>query len=312
MSRAGGSRGGDARCWAALNQIEGLGAAAMLRLARVFGSPEDALRASREELVLRGRLSPGQAREVARAPDSLDLLAERIAAWAEAGIALIAIGDPDYPEGLSALRTPPPLLYVRGELAARDAHAVAVVGSREPTAEGEAVAERLAGGLAERGFTIVSGLARGIDTAGHRGALAAAGGRTVAVLGCGLRRVYPPENVALAEEIARRGCLVAEVPPEREVSRGLLLARDRIQAALSRAVIVVQAHRVCGSIVTASHAVACGRLLYGVPWAQPPFSEGWEKLGKMGARPLEPGADLDLVAQEIARAVPPPPEQPAL
>jgi DNA processing protein len=154
-------------------------------------------------------------------------------------------------------------------------------------------------------------LARGIDTAGHRGALAVEEGRTIAVLGSGLLRVYPRENQALAEEIAGRGCLMAEVPPETEVQAAHLLARDRIQAALSRAVIVVQAQAECGSIVTARHARRCGRRLYGVPWSRRPFSEGWEALARMGARPVSGDSDLDALAAEI-EAEPEPPEQRAL
>lgn len=162
------------------------------------------------------------------------------------------------------------------------------------------MAERLARGLAERGFAIVSGLARGIDTAGHRGALTAKAGRTIAVMGCGLCRIYPPENAGLGEAIVERGCLIAEVPPETEVDRRFLLARDRLQAALSLAVIVVQAHRECGSMVTAGHARYCRRLLLGVPWSVPPFSEGWQRLQKMGGLAVHADSDLDWIAEKIA------------
>jgi len=305
-------RGGDRLWWAALSQVEGLGAAGLLRLARAFGSPEAALQASPQELVSHGRLTVQQAQEVKLAAASLPAVEQRIAAWARAGIELIAAGEPGYPLGLTDLKAPPPLLYLRGELRPEDRRAVAVVGTREPTREGELIAERLAQGLAERGLTIVSGLARGIDTAGHRGALAAQAGRTIAILGCGLLRIYPPENAWLAEEIAHRGCLMAEVPPETEVNRRFLLARDRLQAASSRAVIVVQAHRECGSIVTASHARACGRLLLGVPWPRPPFSEGWDRLRKLGAQPVDPEGDLDAVAEQIDFWPGPPGQSPLL
>ena len=157
----------------------------------------------------------------------------------------------------------------------------------------------------------MSGLARGIDTAGHRGALLAKEGRTIAVLGCGVQRVYPPENGLLAAKIARRGCVVAEAPPHAEVDRRYLLARDRLQAALSRAVIVVQAHGRCGSLVTARHAVGCGRLLFGVAWEREPMAEGWERLQALGARRLEVETDLDEIAAEIERG-PAPPSQKSL
>jgi DNA processing protein len=231
---------------------------------------------------------------------------ERLARYARHGIALLSLHDPAYPRPLLDLPSPPPLLYVLGELVAQDVNAVAIVGTRSPDARGAELAGAFARAFAERGVTIVSGLARGIDTAAHRGALEAEQGRSIAFLGCGLLRLYPPENVGLAGRIARHGALASEVPPETEVSRGLLLARDRLQAGMSRAVIVVQAHRKCGSLVTARHARQCGRLVFGVPWEKPPFSEGWEELQKLGARPVTADTDLDRLLDDAA---PPPLEQ---
>ncbi|UCC67003.1 MAG: DNA-processing protein DprA [Armatimonadota bacterium] len=292
--------------WAALQEVEGVGAGTMLRLARVFGSAEGAVRASREELIARGGLSGEQADQVMGLRESAGRLRGRVQVWAEAGIELVGMDDARYPGGLRDLRSAPPLLYVRGTLIPEDARAVAVVGTREPSRAGARAARRLGRGLAERGFTIVSGLARGIDTAGHRGALAAEQGRTVAVLGCGLMQIYPPESGMLAARIAERGCLMAEVPPERRVDRRLLLARDRIQAALSRAVIVVQAHGECGSIVTARHARQCGRMLFAVAWEEPRFLAGWERLRELGARTIQADANLDALAEEIQMGSPGP------
>jgi len=289
--------GGGALWWAALQEGPGVGASTMLRLARVFGSAEAAANASVEELVGRGGVSERQASELRRAAESVQVLRRRIEGWRAQGIELLTMEEEAYPAGLRDLQSPPPLLYVRGRLERDDARAVAVVGTREPDRAGARCGRRIARELAARGFTIVSGLARGIDTAGHEGALEE--GRTAAVLGCGLLRIYPPENARLAGRIARHGALVAEVPPDTQVERRVLLARDRIQAALSRAVIVVQAHRQCGSIVTAEHAVRCGRLLYGVPWSEPPFSEGWARLREMGARDLHAEASVDEVAAEV-------------
>lgn len=291
--------GGDALWWAALRRPPGIGTSAMLRLARTFGSPKEALAAPAEELVARGKLSVEQARGLALTPDGERELRSEIRAWQDEGIELVCLTDSRYPRLLLALRSPPPLLYLRGSLHAEDGRAVAIVGTRRPTREAAAAAQRLARGFAERGFTIVSGLARGIDTAGHLGALAANGGRTIAVIGCGLRHIYPPENKGLAEEIAGRGCLLSEVPPETEVQRRLLVARDRIQAALCAAVVVVQAPRDCGSIITARHAVRCRRLLYAVPWSHGLFAEGWEQLRSMGARPMPADADLVPVCEQI-------------
>jgi DNA processing protein len=274
----------------------------MLRLARVFSSPEAAVKASAEDLITRGRLTPPQAVDLKSV--SLKPLRQMISAWSQAGIELLAIGDERYPRSLLDLRTPPSLLYLRGDIRPGDTESVAVVGTRQPNGEGEEIAAKLAQEFAQRGFTDVSGLARGIDTAGHRGALAAPIGRTIAVLGSGLLRIYPPENVGLAENVASRGCVMAEVPPDAEVNRRFLLARDRIQAALSRAVIVVQAHRECGSIVTARHAVTCGRVLLGVPWTHGPFAEGWERLRKMGALPITADSDFDEISDRILTAMP--------
>ncbi len=317
MSGGGGrlserGRGGDAVWWMALGEIEGVGAATMLRLARVFGSPQQALAASREELVLRGGLTPSQADQAARLRGSVDRLSQQLYALRQQGIDTIVAGTPEYPRSLLDLRSPPPLLYLRGALVPEDARAVAVVGTRQPDREGRRLARHFAREFAGRGFTIVSGLARGIDTAGHRGALSTKEGRTIAVLGNGLLHIYPPENTVLAAQISRRGALLSEVPPDTEVDRRLLLARDRIQAGLSRAVIVVRAHRECGSIVTAQHAVQCGRLLFGVPATQAPFAAGWQRLQELGAHPITPESDLDALAKVIDAWEPPQDQRPLL
>ncbi len=285
--------------WLALQQAPGIGAAGMLRLVRVFGSPEATLHASTEELVARGSIFLAQARVLTEQRDIRDQLQRKIEVWRAKGISLVCIDDDSYPIQLRDLRTPPPLLYIRGSLLPGDARAIAIVGTRQPTRAGAAFARRIGREFAARGFTIVSGLARGIDTAGHRGSLEVRQGRTIAVLGCGLLRVYPPENAMLADHIAERGSILSEVMPETNVQPGLLLARDRIQAALSRAVIVVQAHGECGSIVTARDAVQCGRLLYGVPWDTPPFSEGWKTLTSLGAQPIRAESDFDQIAAAI-------------
>lgn len=299
---SGEGGGGDAVWWAALQRADGVGAATMLRLARAFGSPKAAVEAPPEDLRGRGGLTQDQAAQVGRAGEEIDALRAQLDAFTADGIRFVDIEDDGYPAALLDLRGPPPLLSVRGDLVPQDARAVAVVGTRRPDAEGARFARTIARELAERGFTIVSGLARGIDTAAHRGALDSASGRTIAVLGSGLMRIYPPENRSLAEAISRRGCLMSEVLPDTPVQRRLLLARNRIQAALSRAVIVVQAHRECGSLVTARQAEQCCRPLYAVPWPEHPFSEGWGSLQRLGARALQQAFDFDRLAAEIDAA----------
>jgi DNA processing protein len=176
----------------------------------------------------------------------------------------IALGDARYPENLREITTPPERLYVRGRFAEDDALAVAIVGSRAATSYGLAVAERLAADLAARGVTVVSGLARGIDSAAHRGALRA-GGRTIAVLGSGVDVIYPPENRRLAGEIESHGAVVSQFEPGTRPLSGHFPARNRVIAGLALAVVVVEAAEKSGSLITAGFAEEMGREVMAVP-----------------------------------------------
>jgi DNA processing protein len=192
-------------------------------------------------------------------------------------------GDSRYPALLGAIPAPPPL-FVRGALVDDDALAIAIVGSRRPTPYGLAVAERLASDLAGRGMTIVSGLARGIDTAAHRGALAA-GGRTIAVLGCGLDVVYPPENVALARTIEAHGAVVSQFAAGVPALPGHFPARNRTLAGLALGVVVVEAAEKSGALITAGFAGDLGRETYAVPGRiTSPSSTGANRLIQDGAK----------------------------
>lgn len=192
-------------------------------------------------------------------------------------------GDSRYPALLGAIPAPPPL-FVRGALVDDDALAIAIVGSRRPTPYGLAVAERLASDLAGRGVTIVSGLARGIDTAAHRGALAA-GGRTIAVLGCGLDVVYPPENVALARTIEAHGAVVSQFAAGVPALPGHFPARNRTMAGLALGVVVVEAAEKSGALITAGFAGDLGRETYAVPGRiTSPSSAGANRLIQDGAK----------------------------
>jgi DNA processing protein len=175
----------------------------------------------------------------------------------------LAPGDPGYP-ALLAVISPPPALWVRGRLLPQDGLAVAIVGARRATPYGLGVAERLGFDLAARGVTIVSGLARGIDTAAHRGALAA-GGRTVAVLGCGVDVVYPPENRRLVDEVAAGGALVSQFPPGTPPLAYHFPARNRTLAGLALGVVVVEAGEQSGALITAGYAADLGREVLAVP-----------------------------------------------
>jgi DNA processing protein len=206
--------------------------------------------------------------------------------------------DPRYPALLGAIPAPP-RLFVRGALEADDALALAIVGSRRPSPYGLAVAEQLASELAARGVTIVSGLARGIDTAAHRGALAA-GGRTLAVLGCGLDVVYPPENAVLARTIEARGALVSQFAPGVPALAGHFPARNRTLAGLALGVVVVEAAERSGALITAGFAGDLGRETFAVPGRiTSPTSAGANRL-------IQDGAKLVTCWQDIVSELPEP------
>jgi len=202
--------------------------------------------------------------------------------------------DPDYPALLAAIPSPP-ALDVRGAFAPDDALAIAIVGTRQASAYGLEVAESLAAELAARGVTIVSGLARGIDTAAHRGALAA-GGRTIAVLGSGIARVYPAENGPLAEQIVARGAVVSQFPPMAEPRPFHFPARNRTLAGLALGVVVVEAAERSGALITAGLAGELGRDVFAVPGRiTSPASRGAHGLLRDGARLV--GHWSDIVAE---------------
>jgi DNA processing protein len=201
-------------------------------------------------------------------------------------------GDPAYPLPLAAIVDPPPVLWLRGMRAALDSPAVAIVGSRAGSPYALAVAERLSADLAERGITIVSGLARGVDSAAHRGALSV-GGRTIAVLGCGADLIYPPEHQGLADEIAGRGAVISELIPGTPPRSWLFPQRNRIISGLSRATVVVEAGEKSGSLITARCAMEQGRDVLAVPGnVLNGRNRGGHALLRDGARIVETADDV--------------------
>jgi DNA processing protein len=206
----------------------------------------------------------------------------------------LAPTDPGYPALLASMPSPP-VLDVRGAVVAEDALAIAIVGARRATEYGLEVAESLAAELAARGVTIVSGLARGIDTAAHRGALAA-GGRTIAVLGSGIARIYPPENRALAEEIVGRGAVVSQFERDADARPFHFPLRNRTLAGLAQGVVVVEAAERSGALITAGLAAELGREVFAVPGRiTSPASRGANGLLKDGAKLV--GHWSDIVAE---------------
>ena len=225
----------------------------------------------------------------------------------------IPLGDTAYPANLREIHAPPARLYVRGTLVEDDALAVAIVGSRAATPYGVAVAERLAADLAARGVTVVSGLARGIDSAAHRGALRA-GGRTIAVLGSGVDVIYPPENRRLAGDIEASGALVSQFEPGTSPLAGYFPARNRVIAGLSLAVLVVEAAEKSGSLITAGLAAEMGREVLAVPGPlTSPQSVGAHRLIQDGAALIQGWEDvvgqLPLFWRDRVRALTPEPSQ---
>jgi DNA processing protein len=246
-----------------LHLVSGLGHRRTAALLERFGSATAILQAGAAQLGDVPSIGPKLAADIHEAKQRADVDAE-LEQMARHRVYLIALGTPDYPELLSHIYDPPHLLYVRGALDKRDGKAVAVVGSRHCTAYGKRAAEHLAAGLVQAGYTVVSGLARGIDGTAHRAALQA-GGRTLAVLAGGLARIYPPEHAGLAKEVEASGALLSEAAMAMDALPGMFHARNRIISGLAQAVVVVEASDKSGTLITVRHALDQGRSVCAVP-----------------------------------------------
>ena len=278
--------------WLLLSMAAGIGPVRFQRLLEICGDARGAWLASDLELAAAGLER--------RTIESLRHLRTRwtpetaTARLARLGITALTLLDPDYPEPLRHITDPPPVLFVRGTLLPQDADAVALVGTRRATSYGLAVAERLARELASAGVTVVSGLARGIDTLAHRGAIEA-GGRTLAVLANGLDQVYPPGNASLAHRIVEdgAGALVSEFPPGVPPDALNFPRRNRLISGLSRATVIVEAGERSGALITADFALEQGREVFAVPGSiLSPLSAGPNTLLKQGATPVTSAQDI--------------------
>lgn len=285
-------RSSEADAWLALSLVPALGPQTARRLAERHGGPEAALRLSATAL----REAGVGAQAVAAWGGARRLVASEHEALARAGATLIAWNDPAYPSRLREIADPPLVLALRGELGA-DEPAVAVVGARRAGAYGRRVAEELARGLAQAGVAVVSGLAAGIDAAAHRGALDG-GGRTVAVLGTGVDRVYPSWNAPLAKAVAAQGALLSEFPCGMEARSWHFPRRNRIISGLSLGTIVVEAAERSGSLITARYALEQGREVFAVPGPiGVSLHQGPHRLIQQGATLVTSADDvLDVVA----------------
>ena len=246
-----------------LNLVQGVGPRIQRALCDRFGTPGDVFAASAQELQSVSGVGPKLVAAIleARASDAAE---RETARCRDAGIRLVLAGSAAYPRMLGEICDAPHVLYCRGSIEPRDHLAVAIVGSRRCTVYGKQQAERLADGLSRAGVTVVSGLARGIDSAAHRGALSA-GGRTFAVMATGLAHIYPPEHAELAGEVAAHGALLSEARLDQAPVAGLFPQRNRIIAGLSLGVIIVEASRRSGALYTARHAMEQGREVFAVP-----------------------------------------------
>jgi len=278
-----------------LSLVRGIGPRLSQVLLERFGSPAAVLAAPPDLL----RDVPGVGPKVAtalfeaRRSDEADLVLSRCR---QRGVRLLAPHLDDYPRMLREIPDPPAILYANGTLEQRDALGIGIVGSRRCTAYGRKIAQKLAGGLARAGMTVVSGLALGIDSAAHRGALEA-GGRTIAVLATGVDTIYPPEHEELAYEVAQQGAVISESPLGQKPLAGLFPQRNRIISGLSLGVIVIEASRSSGSLHTARHAMEQGREVFAVPGRiDSPHNEGCHALIRDGAKLI---TSVDDILEEL-------------
>ena len=275
--------------------VPGIGSRLRRLLLDRFGTPDGVFAASPAEIASVGRIS----RKLAAALPALadDPAADDVIALCrKRSVDILLDGRDAYPSLLSRIDDPPGLLFVRGTLLPQDSLSVAIVGARHATAYGLKVAEQFGAGLARAGYTVVSGLARGIDAAAHRGAIKA-GGRTIAVLGSGVLNVYPPEHADLACEVIDSGALISELPPLTDPNAGTFPQRNRIVSGLSLGVVVVQAADRSGALITARLATEQGREVFAVPGPiDCRMSRGCHELIRDGAKLV---ASVDDILEEF-------------
>ena len=276
----------------ALNMLPTMGPVRLRKLLEVLETPEQILAAKRSELRAIEGIGNEVAEQIANWESTVDLAAE-LQRIRDFGAEIITAESPMYPRQLREIHAPPIVLYVWGELSGRDQHGIGVIGSRRTTHYGAESAKKLSYQLAYAGLTIISGLARGIDTAAHQGALAAKG-RTIAVIGSGLAKLYPPENAALADKIrSGNGAIVSEFSMEIEPDRQTFPMRNRIISGWSHGILVVEAGVNSGALITASQAIEQGRSVYAVPGhINAPTAIGSNRLIQQGAKLVMDASDI--------------------
>jgi DNA processing protein len=274
-----------------LSLVSGVGPRLRQALLARFGTPAAILAATPSQLCEVPGIGRKLSLRIAAAQEEIDVDQE-LTVCQRHDISLVPLESPDYPRSLREIPDPPGLLFVRGSLQPQDALGVAIVGSRHATHYGLAQAERLAASLVRAGLTVISGLARGIDGAAHRGALNA-GGRTIAVLGGGLVDIYPPEHAELARDVAAQGAVLTETPVRAAPVAGSFPQRNRIISGMSLGVIVVEAAVHSGALITARHAMEQGREVFAVPGrVDNRMSHGCHRLIRDGAKLVETADDV--------------------
>jgi DNA processing protein len=274
-----------------LSLVPGVGPQIRKALLAHFGNVSAILNAPASALREVQGVGPKLSQAIARAHEQYNV-AEELELARQKDVSIVTDEHPFFPRALKEVYDPPDVLYVRGTILPADALCVAIVGSRHATHYGLAIAERLASSLARAGLTIVSGLARGIDAAAHRGALEA-GGRTIAVLGSGVLNIYPPEHAELAFDVQRSGAVISEAPLRGAPLAGSFPQRNRVISGMSLGVIVIEAALHSGALITARHAMEQGRDVFAVPGrVDSRMSHGCHRLIRDGAKLVETADDV--------------------
>ncbi len=294
--------------WIALNLIPQVGPVRVRKLLARFGTPEQILMAKASEIMDVDGFGRAQAEALAGWQSQIDLAAE-LKKISTRGLTILTQEDELYPTLLRTIYDPPLVLYVWGEVIKKDHNAIGVVGSRHATIYGMNTTKKISFQIAFAGYTVISGLARGIDTAAHESALAAKG-RTIAVIGSGIGKLYPPENMALAERIAQNGAVISEYPVDRIADKQTFPYRNRVVAGWSNGLLVTEAPLKSGSLITAQQATEQGRTVYAVPGPiDKPTSAGCNRLIQQGAKLVMDGGD---VLDDLMTLFPTAPKPPTL
>lgn len=283
-----------------LNCISDIGFIRFSNLMKYFGTVEKIFSATKAELEKVDQIGPKVSSAIISC-DKDETLKGEMKLVKRCDVKVISYLDEDYPVNLKDIYDPPIILYVKGELTAEDRYSIGIVGSRHASRYGLQTAERLGCELASRGITVVSGLARGIDAAGHKGALKAKG-RTIAVLGSGLANIYPEEHMGLAEEISKNSAVVSEFPMAMEPYKDNFPRRNRIISGLSLGVVVVEAAKNSGALITTDFALEQGRELFAVPGqARAATAAGTNMLIRQGAKLVESADDVIEELDDVIR-----------